>query len=46
VNTYCGGGWRGSIGTLVLKLLGYDNARSYVAGFNQWSLQPNTPVES
>jgi 3-mercaptopyruvate sulfurtransferase SseA len=28
VNTYCGGGRRGSIGTLVLKLLGYDNARS------------------
>lgn len=46
VNTYCGGGRRGSIGTLVLKLLGYDNARSYVAGFSQWSRQPDTPVES
>ena len=46
VNTYCGGGRRGSIGTLVLKLLGYDNARSYVAGFSQWSRQPDTTVES
>ena len=46
VNTYCGGGRRGSIGTLVLKLLGYDNARSYVAGFSQWSRQPDTPVEN
>jgi thiosulfate/3-mercaptopyruvate sulfurtransferase len=46
VNTYCGGGRRGSIGTLVLKLLGYDNARSYAAGFSQWSRQPDTPVES
>jgi thiosulfate/3-mercaptopyruvate sulfurtransferase len=46
VNTYCGGGRRGSIGTLVLKLLGYENARSYAAGFSQWSRQPDTPVES
>jgi len=46
VNTYCGGGRRGSIGTLVLKLLGYENARSYVAGFSQWSRQPDTPVEN
>ena len=46
VNTYCGGGRRGSIGTLVLKLLGYDNARSYAAGFSQWSRQSDTPVES
>lgn len=45
VNTYCGGGRRGSIGTLVLKLLGYENARSYVAGFSQWSRQTDTPVE-
>jgi len=45
VNTYCGGGRRGSVGTLVLKLLGYDNARSYAAGFSQWSRQPDTPVE-
>ncbi len=46
VNSYCGGGRRGSIGTLVLKLLGYENARSYAAGFSQWSRQPDTPVES
>jgi thiosulfate/3-mercaptopyruvate sulfurtransferase len=46
VNTYCGGGRRGSIGTLVLMMLGYDNARSYAAGFSQWSRQPDTPVES
>ena len=45
VNTYCGGGRRGSIGTIVLKLLGYNNARSYAAGFSQWSRQPDTPVE-
>jgi len=45
VNTYCGGGRRGSIGTLVLKILGYDNARSYAAGFSQWSRQPDTSVE-
>ena len=45
VNTYCGGGRRGSIGTLVLKLLGYENARSYAAGFSQWSRQLDTPVE-
>jgi len=45
VNTYCGGGRRGSIGTLVLRLLGYENARSYAAGFSQWSRQPDTPVE-
>jgi thiosulfate/3-mercaptopyruvate sulfurtransferase len=46
VNTYCGGGRRGSIGTIVLKILGYQNARSYAAGFSQWSRQPDTPVES
>jgi thiosulfate/3-mercaptopyruvate sulfurtransferase len=46
VHTYCGGGRRGSIGTLVLKLLGYENARSYVGGFSQWSRQTDTPVES
>ena len=46
VNTYCGGGRRGSIGTLVLMLLGYENARSYAAGFSHWSRQPDTPVES
>ncbi len=46
VNTYCGGGRRGSIGTLVLKLLGYNNARSYAAGFSQWSRQSDTPVET
>jgi thiosulfate/3-mercaptopyruvate sulfurtransferase len=45
VNTYCGGGRRGSIGTIVLKILGYQNARSYAAGFSQWSRQPDTPVE-
>jgi 3-mercaptopyruvate sulfurtransferase SseA len=45
VNTYCGGGQLGSIGILVLKLLGYENARSYVAGFSQWSRQLDTPVE-
>jgi thiosulfate/3-mercaptopyruvate sulfurtransferase len=45
VNTYCGGGRRGSIGTIVLKLLGFNNARSYAAGFSQWSRQPDTPVE-
>ena len=37
---------RGSIGTLVLMILGYDNARSYAAGFSQWSRQPDTPVEN
>jgi thiosulfate/3-mercaptopyruvate sulfurtransferase len=46
VNTYCGGGRRGSIGTIVLKMLGFNNVRSYVAGFSQWSRQPDTPVES
>ena len=46
VNTYCGGGRRGSIGTLVLMLLGYENARSYAAGFSQWSRQPGTPIET
>ena len=45
VNTYCGGGRRGSIGTIVLKMLGFNNARSYAAGFSQWSRQPDTPVE-
>jgi thiosulfate/3-mercaptopyruvate sulfurtransferase len=45
VNTYCGGGRRGSIGTLVLLLLGYQSARSYAAGFSQWSRQADTPVE-
>ena len=45
VNTYCGGGRRGSIGTIVLKLLGYENAKSYAAGFSQWSRQSDTPVE-
>jgi thiosulfate/3-mercaptopyruvate sulfurtransferase len=46
VNTYCGGGRRGSIGTIVLKILGFNNARSYAAGFSQWSRQADTPVES
>jgi len=30
---------------LVLKLLGYKNARNYAGSFGQWSRQPDTPVE-
>ncbi len=30
---------------MVLKLLGYDKARTYAGSFAQWSQQPDTPVE-
>jgi 3-mercaptopyruvate sulfurtransferase SseA len=30
---------------LVLKLLGYENARNYSGSFGQWSRQDETPVE-
>jgi len=30
---------------MVLKLLGYEKARTYAGSFGQWSRQPDTPVE-
>ena len=30
---------------MVLKVLGYENARTYAGSFGQWSRQQDTPVE-
>jgi 3-mercaptopyruvate sulfurtransferase SseA len=30
---------------IVLKILGYQNVRTYAGSFGQWSRQPDTPVE-
>jgi 3-mercaptopyruvate sulfurtransferase SseA len=30
---------------MVLKLLGFENARTYAGSFGQWSRQPDTTVE-
>jgi len=30
---------------LVLKLLGYENARNYAGSFGSWQRQTDTPIE-
>jgi len=42
---YCNGGARGALGAYVLRILGYDRAQAYAGSFQQWSNQPDTPVE-
>jgi thiosulfate/3-mercaptopyruvate sulfurtransferase len=46
VNCYCQGGGRGSSTAFILRVLGYENARSYLGAFGQWSRQPDTKVEA
>jgi thiosulfate/3-mercaptopyruvate sulfurtransferase len=45
VATYCNGGARGALAAFVLRVLGYEGARAYAGSFQQWSNQPDTPVE-
>ena len=45
VASYCNGGARGALGGFVLQVLGYDRGQTYAGSFQQWSNQPDTPVE-
>lgn len=45
VVSYCNGGARGALGAFVLRVLGYDRGRAYAGSFQQWSSQPDTPVD-
>jgi thiosulfate/3-mercaptopyruvate sulfurtransferase len=45
VASYCNGGARGALGAFVLRVLGYERGQAYAGSFQQWSNQPDTPVE-
>jgi thiosulfate/3-mercaptopyruvate sulfurtransferase len=45
VASYCNGGARGALGAFVLQVLGYSRAQAYAGSYQQWSSQPDTPVE-
>ena len=44
--TYSHGGARASLATIVLKILGYDDARTYAGSYAQWASQKGTTVET
>ena len=46
INTYCQGGARASLATIVLKILGYEKARTYAGSYVQWAKQPDTTIET
>ena len=43
--TYCQGGGRGAHELFVLYLMGYDNVRLYMGSMEDWSRQPDRPLE-
>ena len=46
INTYCQGGARASLATIVLKILGYEKARTYAGSYVQWAKQLDTTIET
>jgi 3-mercaptopyruvate sulfurtransferase SseA len=45
VNSYWQGGARASLATLVLKILGYEKARTYAGSYGQWAQQSDTQID-
>jgi len=45
VATYCAGGFRAANTYVVLKALGYTDARNYAPSWGEWGQRPDTPVE-
>jgi 3-mercaptopyruvate sulfurtransferase SseA len=46
INTYCQGGARDSLSTIVLKILGYKKVRTHADSYVQWAKQPDTSIET
>ena len=46
VITYCGGGIAASSDALALTLLGKDNVAVYDGSLNEWTLDPDLPLET
>jgi 3-mercaptopyruvate sulfurtransferase SseA len=36
---------RATLATIVLKILGFERARTYDGSFRQWSRDPEAPIE-
>jgi thiosulfate/3-mercaptopyruvate sulfurtransferase len=45
VITYCQGGYRAANSFVVLKMLGYKNAKMYLGSWSEWGNKPGLPVE-
>ncbi len=45
VTLYCFKGARTSNTYLVMKMLGYDNVKTYFGSWNEWSKDPSLPIE-
>lgn len=43
--TYCSTGVRGSVAAFSLRLAGFEDVALYVGSWNEWSRDPNAPVE-
>jgi thiosulfate/3-mercaptopyruvate sulfurtransferase len=46
VVTYCQSGYRAAHSWLVLRLLGFENARNYLGSWYEWGNSPSTRIES
>ena len=46
VITYCGGGIVASTDAFVLTRLGVDNVAFYIASLEEWTTDPDTPMET
>jgi len=45
VASYCAGGFRAANTYVVLKALGYRDARNYAPSWGEWGQRPDTPIE-